>query len=102
MVTKDNASKLTPTVRWDVPPPGLALDQFTPLVPPIQHVVQLAVPHHLRGLLIGRGGYFIKWMIGETGTTVSFGPVYCTVEGTSYGVERSMMIIQERLFGRVV
>ena len=100
---KDPQSQANPTIRpirWDVPPPGLTIEQLLLPLPPIYHVAQIAVPHHLRGLLVGRGGHFLRKIAEESGATVSLaGPVYCTVQGSCEAVEVAIRIIQERLSG---
>ena len=103
-VAYNQPSQVPPTprpTRWDVPPPGLSvkLGKHPFQLPPIYHVAQISVPRSLRGLLMGKGGHFFRKMKDVSGTTVSLGPVYCTVKGSSGGVEVAMKIIHERLRG---
>jgi len=96
VVENDHANVLPDSV--DVSPPGIG--QVSPnIVSADFQEVQIPIPHHLRGLVIGRHGHFIRSIISATGTFIFFHPVtvFCTIQGNSRGVERAIRIIQERL-----
>merc|ERR1712179_280933 len=96
VVENDHTNVLPDSV--EVSPPGIG--QVSPnTVSPDYQEVQIPIPHHLRGLVIGRHGHFIRSIISATGTFIFFHPVsvFCTIQGNSRGVERAIRIIQERL-----
>ena len=97
---KDESQLLMPKnrpSRWDVPPPGLTLQQLSAPPPPVHHVAQVPIPPHLRGLLLGKGGHFIHKLRVLSGAAISLGPVYCTIEGSCGGVGVARKMIAERL-----
>jgi len=96
VVENDHANVLPDSV--DVSPPGIGQVSPNTLSSDYQEV-QIPIPHHLRGLVIGRHGHFIRSIISATGTFIFFHPVsvFCTIQGNSRGVERAIRIIQGRL-----
>jgi len=96
VVESDHANMLPD--RFNVHQPG-SVHASPHIVSPDYQEVQIPIPHHLRGLVIGRHGHFIRRIISVTGTFIFFHPVtvFCTIQGHSRGVETAIRMIHERL-----